>query len=106
MLKPKQMNYESQIAFGQMGEGVEVLVENAADKYENGLDSDEIWNSLVQESEALIGQLIDRGKLDRYIDDEEGYFVANDISYDDIATILYNYLVDELNAPDDLPYRR
>lgn len=114
MLAPEDMNWETQRIFSRFDEyGIEATVERAVDMYEEGATADEIFDWLVKDSEAMTDHYYDRGVFDDllYPDEvqyDDGYdyeFDFGEVSYEDIATIIYNYVVDELDAPDDMPYR-
>lgn len=114
MIAPKDMTWETRRIFSRFDEyGIESTVEMAVDKYENGATAKEIFEWLVEDAENMVDHYYDRGKLDdivhpqeaRYDDGFDYEFDWRSVSYSDIATIIYNYVVDELDAPDDMPYR-
>lgn len=111
MIAPKDMNWETQQIWDRFDTyGVEATVEMAVDKYENGMASDEIFDWLVKDTESMIDHYFDRGSFDDlFYDPQDPDYDSTDffreVNAHDIATVIYNFLVDELDAPDDMPYK-
>lgn len=107
------LSWLDRILFNRLpGEYIETSIEMASDRYESGeIDTpDSFLDFFEKDLVSGFEHFIRRGILERQGDMEifyeyNGHIPVHDINYRDMAVVLYNYLVDELDSPDDLPYQ-